>query len=324
MSMVQDVLKLSEIIRAGLACPVCKSGLKETGGEFACTSENCNVQFPIVNGVPVLIHEKASVFSLDDYLATRNTTYNLREGNLKKFVRRVLPSISMNMKDRVNGPKFVDLLMRGSHAPKVLTIGAGLSDTAIRELTNYPSVEQVMTDVSLGPTVSLICDAHDIPFVDGFFDAVIVHAVLEHVVDPHRCAEEIYRVLNDNGLVFADTPFMQQVHGRQYDFERFSHLGHRRLFRRFEEIESGASCGPGMALAWSYAYFLMSFTETRWLRNAIWVFSSLTSFFLKYFDALLINKPGALDAASAYYFLGRKSDRTLSDRELIGMYKGAV
>ena len=125
----------------------------------------------------------------------------------------------------------------------------------------------------------LICDAHDIPFADGSFDAVIAQAVLEHVVDPHRCVAEIHRVLNAQGVVYAETPFMQQVHAGRYDFARFTHLGHRRLFRMFQEIDSGAVCGPGMALAWSYQYFLMSFTTSKTLRKLAGVFARLTSFF---------------------------------------------
>jgi hypothetical protein len=38
------------------------------------------------------------------------------------------------------------------------------------------------------------------------------------------------------------------------------------------------------------------------------VFARLTSFYLKYFDYYLIDKAGALDAASGYYFLGRKGE----------------
>jgi len=38
---------------------------------------------------------------------------------------------------------------------------------------------------------------------------------------------------------------MQQVHNERYDFTRFTYLGHRRLFSAFDEIDSGASCGPG-------------------------------------------------------------------------------
>ena len=194
----------------------------------------------------------------------------------------------------------------------------------MKALANNSSIELVESDISFGPRTRLICDGHDLPFKDKSFDGVICQAVLEHVVDPFRSVEEIYRVLKESGLVYAETPFMQQVHGGRYDFARFTHLGHRRLFRMFEEIDSGAGVGPGTALSWSYQYFLLSFFTSRKLRALIKLFSSLTSFYLKYFDYYLINKPGALDAASGYYFLGRKSEKVLSDQELIKLYRGAV
>ena len=80
----------------------------------------------------------------------------------------------------------------------------------------------------------LICDANDIPFENGSFDGVVLQAALEHVADPYRCVEETHRVLKEKGLVYAETAFMQQVHGGRYDFTRFTRLGHRRLFRRFD------------------------------------------------------------------------------------------
>ena len=189
-------------------------------------------------------------------------------------------------------------------------------------LVNNSKIELVESDVSFGTRTGIICDAHDIPFEDGSFDGVIVQAVLEHVVDPYRCCEEIHRVLNAQGLVYSETPFMQQVHGGRYDFTRFTYLGHRRLFRKFEEIDSGAICGPGSALAWSYMYFLLSFTTSKILRMIIKFFARLTSFYLKYFDYYLINQPAALDAASGYYFMGRKAERVLSDSDLITLYRG--
>lgn len=161
-----------------------------------------------------------------------------------------------------------------------------------------------------------------IPFEDNSFDGVIVQAVLEHVVDPNRCVEEIHRVLKPNGVVYAETPFMQQVHMGRYDFTRFTHLGHRRLFRKFEEVSSGPVCGPGMALAWSYQYFILSFVKRNAAKSLVKAFTRLTSFWLKYFDYFLIDKPGTFDAASGYYFIGTKSDRVLSDRELVTLYKG--
>jgi hypothetical protein len=49
----------------------------------------------------------------------------------------------------------------------------------------------------------------------------------------------------------------------------------------------------------------------------------LTSFHLKYFDYYLIDKPGALDAAAGYYFMGRKSDQILSDINLVNSYRNS-
>jgi len=78
-----------------------------------------------------------------------------------------------------------------------------------------------------------------------------------------------------------------------------------------------------MALAWSYQYFLLSFTSSRALRGLMRVFARLTSFYLKYVDYYLINKLPAFDAASGFYFIGRKDGTVLSDRDLIQYYKGA-
>ena len=193
----------------------------------------------------------------------------------------------------------------------------------MESLTANPAIELVETDVLNGPRTMMICDAHQIPFADGVFDGVIAQAVLEHVVDPWRCAEEIHRVLRPGGLVYSEIPFIQQVHGGRYDFTRFTHLGHRRLFRKFDEIESGAMCGPGMALAWSYQYFLLSFGARGFTRTLLRFAAGVTSFFLKYCDGWLIGKPAALDAASGTFFIGRKGERVLSDRELLKLYRGA-
>jgi len=205
-----------------------------------------------------------------------------------------------------------------------LVVGGRTLGEGMEELAADPRLHLVESDVAFGPRTALISDAHDIPFQDGTFDAVVVQAVLEHVLDPHRCVAEIHRVLVPEGLVYAETPFMQQVHGGRFDFTRFSALGHRRLFRMFEEIDSGAVCGPGMALAWSYQAFLLSFARKRWSRLAVLGFARLTGFFWKYFDHILIESPGALDAASGCYFLGRRSDVALPDRELIQQYRGGA
>jgi hypothetical protein len=78
-----------------------------------------------------------------------------------------------------------------------------------------------------------------------------------------------------------------------------------------------------MALAWTYHHFLKSFFCSRLAHALVLRFASFTAFWLKYIDGYLIDKPGVYDAASGYYFIGRKTPGyLLTDRELIAGYRG--
>jgi SAM-dependent methyltransferase len=287
--------------------------------EFRC--ESCQLDFPKDNEIPVLLNEENSLFQFEDFLNQRETTYKTPV-NWKNRIKSLLPTINLNIKTRQNFQKFFAEVCKENKNPKVLVIGGAVAGEGFEKIPQQ--ITLVETDVAFGDSIDLICDAHDLPFKNESFDAVIAQAVLEHVLDPWQCVTEIHRVLKKDGLVYAETPFMQQVHAGRFDFTRFTHLGHRRLFRHFAEIESGAACGAGMALAWSYCYFLQNFFANQTLGKVAFTFGSLTSFWLKYFDYFLINKPTAFDAASGYYFWGRKSNVVLSDKDLIKTYKGAI
>jgi SAM-dependent methyltransferase/uncharacterized protein YbaR (Trm112 family) len=312
-------LKISGATQKLLRCPKCRSKLDLDVQPFICVNPACGAHYPVVDGVPILINESASVFTINDFILGHNTPLNPQRSQFSGFI----PQLGTNIKTQRNYQSLSDLLLSKSSFPRVLVIGGSILGKGMQPLVQNRSLELIETDVSLGTRTQLVCDAHDIPFDDKSFDGVIAQAVLEHVVDPYRCVEEIHRVLKENGLVYAETPFMQQVHLGRYDFTRFTHLGHRRLFRKFDELESGTVGGPGTALAWAYQYFLLSFTNTRLLRKLLKGFARLTSFYLKYFDYYFDDKAAALDAASGFYFLGQKSDSCLSDRELITLYKGS-
>ncbi len=307
-----------------LRCPLCMARLQRGDKEMLCVDTSCSRHFPVVDGVPVLINEAESVFSVDDYISRRATTVGLRKpSRLSTLLGKCVPGINRKIKSRHNFEKFVSLLHDQESAPKVLVIGGRVAGQGMESLLVNPSIELVESDVAFGPRTAVICDAHRLPFESGSFDGVVAQGVLEHVVDPYKCVKEIHRVLRGRGLVYAETPFMVPGHCERYDFTRFTHLGHRRLFRWFDEIDSGAVCGPGMALAWSYRHFVMSFTTSGMIRKILYVFTAFTSSFLKYFDSFLIDKAGTIDAAAVHYFLGRKSDTALPDRELLKKYRGA-
>jgi SAM-dependent methyltransferase/uncharacterized protein YbaR (Trm112 family) len=301
-----------------LRCPCDRGALENHATKAVLICQSCGASFPVRDGVPVLINSSNSLFSSDQLMLDRNPAeYSSR---LKKFARAIFPDISLNVAAEGNYAELRKLLLQQSSKPLVLIVGSGDVGKGLRGLLDDAELEFLETDVYLGTRVSVIADGHDLPFADGSFDAVICQAVLEHVPDPYRCVSEIHRVLKPAGLVYAETPFMQQVHLGPYDFTRFTLLGHRRLFRNFEQVTAGTGCGPGMALAWAVRYFLRSFSSSAKWDMATRMITSCTLFWLKYFDRWLATRPVSSDAASGMFFLGRRSIAMLSDRDLVELY----
>jgi SAM-dependent methyltransferase len=314
---------LSAEVRAIVCCPSCRGELTDGGAEWQCKAGRCGARFPAVDGVPILINEAKSLFTIADFL-DHKPMYFRPVGGVRRWISARLPKESQNLAAKNVMTDMRERLRARGGRSKVLVIGGSKIGAGVRVLVDDPELEVIETDVSWGPRTQMICDGHDLPFRDGSIDAVVIQAVLAYVVDPERCVAEIHRVLKDDGLVFADTPFMQQVVGREYDFWRFTRLGHRRLFRRFRECASGMTSGPGAALAWSGKFFLTSFARGKATRAALSGLGRVAFFWLKYFDHLLVRRDAAFDAAGSFYFLGEKSDETLSDRDLIRSYRGGL
>lgn len=302
-----------------ITCPKCQGQLRQEQINWICLSEKCQSKFPLIDGIPVLLDENRSLFSADDFYQNRRTFVELAPKNIiKKLYKYLLLLNSHNLRATANYRSMAKYLLSHGTPVKVLVLGGSVLGGGMKELLKESAIQLIETDIVFGPRTQIVCDAHALPFKDGVFDAVIAQAVLEHVADPVICVSEMYRVLRSNGLVYAETPFLQPVHGRPYDFTRFTDLGHRRLFNRFEKLDSGIVNGPGMSMALAYQFFLASFGITRWLKNLLLLFGSLTGFWLKYFDYFFQKLPVGRDMACGYYFMGVKTPGyALGDRELI-------
>lgn len=289
-----------------------------------------NNVFPIIEDTPILINNKKSLFKIEDYNEKRfpeKTNKNISsifKLKLLSFLNFTKPRITLNPISKKNYQK-VALHLKQRNKPKVLIVGAGEGDGQGFESEDLNLIANITkTDIVNSIYVDVVCDAHSLPFKSGIFDAVVIQAVLEHVIDPKTCVNEIHRVLKKDGLVYAETPFMQQVHLGRYDFTRFTHLGHRRLFNNFREISSGPVCGPASALNWSIKYFFRTFFKASFAQFFFEWISTFFYFWLKYFDYFLIKKQGAYDSASGYFFYGIKEEGLISDREIIKNYEGLI
>ncbi len=306
-----------------LRCPSCRGALSQELQKLRC--EACAAAFPIVRGVPVLLDGSKGLFSIEDGVASALHTDRPRTWRraASDAVTRLLPCHAVNLAADRNMADLAARLRAEGPGARILVLGGAVLGIGISALVDEPSFVVAESDIVAGPRTGLLCDAGNIPFGDGVFDAVVAQALLGLVPDPFRVADEIHRVLRPRGYVYAESPFMQQVVGGPYDFLRFSHLGHRRLFRRFTEVRSGVACGPGMALSWALRYWLRTFADQSTGRLLASAAADIASSWLGHLDSCVAGRPGAFDAASGFYFLGRSAETTLSDREILALYRGA-
>jgi SAM-dependent methyltransferase len=316
---VQTEPRIGPVAVRELRCPSSGGTLVEAGD--ALRSDDGQHEYPVVRGIPILLNG-SSVFQVSTIARDDGSRPSLAS-RLKGIVRRLIPSPGGNLVAERNFERVAELLADGTSVKRVLVIGGAVLGDGLAAIMGLPHLEFVETDVYLGPRTQLVCDGHALPFVSGSFDAVICQAVLEHVVNPWIVADEIHRVLKPGGLVYSEVPFIQQVHLGALDFTRFTHSGHRLLFREFDEIDSGAVAGPGMALIWSMQYFLSAFTKSRSVQFVLQSIVAVLFFWLKYADAYLIRTPGGLDGASGTFFIGRRSETTTDERTIVESYRGA-
>lgn len=312
-----------------LRCPHSGAELKPTE-DGSLVARNGGRRYPVVDGVPVLIYDEYSLVDISWALEGRRDANEPSSPSgfrlLAEEAIRRLPSSDRNVAARRNYRRLVELLRvraESGRKPRVLVVGGCIEGAGSEELLGCPELQVIETDIAFGPRTDVVCDGHDLPFVDGSFDAVVIQAVLDSVVEPPRVASEVHRVLAQDGLVYSEAGFMQQGHVGAFDFNRFTHLGHRRVWRFFDEVDSGAQCGPGMAMLWSIEYFLRAFVGRSQALGAIAQrVVALAGFWLKYLDGFLVRRPGGIDAASGTFFLGTRRETPVPDRVIVAGFRG--
>jgi ubiquinone/menaquinone biosynthesis C-methylase UbiE len=135
--------------------------------------------------------------------------------------------------------------------PDAIIVDVGTSNRFAKEVKYFESTLQQHHYFSLGyktTSCDLDGDIHKLPLKDGSVDVLICFEVIEHVQDPFKAVQELFRVLHPGGLLLLTTPFLFPYHGRsstlinysheEYpDFWRFTHQGLRFLCKDFSKVE---------------------------------------------------------------------------------------
>ena len=317
-------------------CPKCKGELVALANSFNC--DDCLLEFPIHKKVPILVDEGSSVFRFKQIIRgdEHPPPSSIKPvGILKKLIRTTLKTLANKAPTLYSKKRAIEIskvflsVIEGLEKPSivVLSIGNGTGGLIFNELKKNKKIKLLETDVYLSPDRMFVSDIQQIPLASQSVDVVLTEGVLEHVINPQKAVSEIYRVLNQDGLVLSTTPFMLGVHMEVADYTRFSKLGLVKLFERFTPIECGVIDGVFVACAYQLSYLFMAIASTIAPNSekAMFIAKYLGNYFifwLKFFDGWARRNPTSEDGAASLYYIGKKSVTNFSDVEVNSLFTG--
>jgi len=129
---------------------------------------------------------------------------------------------------------------------KILDVGAGkapyksLFKNAAEYLTldcfDYPGID-IKADIT-----------KKIPVPTNSFDGVVCFQVLEHLANPQKAVDEIYRILKRGGSCLLTAHMAAPLHGIPYDYFRFTIFGLKEIFKKFEKVEIKPNGGSALSI----------------------------------------------------------------------------
>ena len=113
---------------------------------------------------------------------------------------------------------------------RVLDVGCG--NKPFSGLVNGIASEYIGVDISSDTKADVIQSIENpLPYKDDKFGLVIISEALEHVTTPYDVIKESFRVLEPGGYLYISTPFAFPIHGRPYDFYRYTEYFYREVAR---------------------------------------------------------------------------------------------
>jgi SAM-dependent methyltransferase len=95
----------------------------------------------------------------------------------------------------------------------------------------YESADFCQVDKEYGE-ITYVCDLTTIPVEDNRFDLILCSQALEHVPEPGKVLEELFRILKPGGSLWLTCPLFYEEHETPYDFYRYTQYGLKHLIER--------------------------------------------------------------------------------------------
>ena len=174
------------------------------------------------------------------------------DGMIRWPIREGRPCLSRDLSDpQVMPPNHVSNVLP-DEALRIIKEAKGwvLNLSAGGSLEKFPNVVEM--EFAVFRHTDVVADAHQLPFDDESFEAVVVMNAFEHYHDPNRVAAELRRVLKPGGQIHVCTAFLQPLHEKPYHFYNCTRYGMEKWFEDFDIdlLHVSPNFNPNHTLAW--------------------------------------------------------------------------
>ena len=253
-----DGVNKLEKIKSIIVCPKCSSRLVDGDNNLKCYQ--CDFTAPV--GA-----ERIDLYQVGNYQSDRKDSLVFQVKSLFKKI-----------------PWFYQILLYVVGPPQVAKSARSFlkdysaSDVVLNIGSGPKSLRSDVIDVDIFPylNVNLLADAGRLPLADHSVDAVICESLIEHLPEPAKLINEVYRILKPGGRIYFTVPFMIGFHSSPNDFYRWTDQGLMLLFKNFNDIKVDAFYGPTSAMTFlvgEWLAILLSF-NIKSLHN-FWILVSM-------------------------------------------------
>jgi len=294
-------MNVADQVRQGrLVCPISHQALIEQGDELV-TRDGVR-RYPVISGVPILHADPERIVAYRaqgegqmhaEYLAPS-----------KSWLRRTLISLATprsDMRSEASHRAFAAVTTDLPASALRLSIGGGPGRP-------HPSLTNL--NIDLFSNVDVVGDAYALPYADASVDAIHCEAVLEHLEQPGKALQEMYRVARPGAPVYLATPFLQAYHAYPDHYQNYTLSGHNHLIERtgFSIVSSGVCVGPTYALMDLLSNYLRVCFPGGRIGRACWLAARIFARIVLPLDRILNSRSEAAVLASSVFALAVRPD----------------
>lgn len=142
-----------------------------------------------------------------------------------------------------------EMVSRYKFEEPILDCGAGWEPNLYQPL--FPNMKYIKQDAQDydPPCIDVICDICDMSSIeDNSIGLVLLLESLEHIEQPQRALDEIFRILKPSGLLILTTVMAMGIHRCPKDYWRFCPEGIESLMKRFKIVDFTLEGEPSFPL----------------------------------------------------------------------------